>query len=108
MSDLISRQAAQAIKVLPKCYREYKTGNLDDAYDEGWEDAMQSLNALPTIDPVKHGKWESNEYLYTTGQTRCSSCKTEYYVGDLLNVGEGAQEYLPNCCPHCGARMDGE
>lgn len=58
------------------------------------------------VQPVKHGKWESNEYLYTTRQTRCSECKTEFYVDDLLNVGEGAQEYLPNYCPHCGAKME--
>lgn len=65
------------------------------------------IDEIPTIDPVKHGKWESNEYVYTTGQTICSKCKTEFYVDDLLNVGEGAQEYLPQYCPHCGARMEG-
>lgn len=53
----------------------------------------------------KRGKWVSNEFLYTTRQTICSNCKTEFYVDDLLNVGEGAQEYLPNYCPHCGAQM---
>ena len=52
MSDLISKSAAQAIPPLPKCYREYATSNLDDAYDKGWEDALFSLNALPTIDSV--------------------------------------------------------
>lgn len=56
MTDLISRQAAQAIPPLPRCYREYATSNLDDAYDKGWEDALFSLNALPTIEP-NHGKW---------------------------------------------------
>ena len=68
----------------------------------------KAIESAPTIDPVKHGKWESDEFLYTTGQTICSACKTGFYVDDLLNVGEGAQEFLPNYCPHCGARMDGE
>lgn len=68
--------------------------------------SKEQIDNAPTIDSVKHGKWESNEYLYTTGQTRCSSCKTEFYVDDLLNVGEGAQEYLPNYCPHCGVSME--
>ena len=104
MSDLISRQAAQAIKVLPKCYREYKTGNLDDAYDEGWEDAMQSLNALPTIDPVKHGKWlkypgdiVSDDGLWGETLYACSEC------GHIRHV---ATEF----CSKCGAKMeqDGE
>ena len=72
---------------------EWNEADLDELI-EAWDKAQ------------KRGKWESNEYLYTTGQTRCSECKTEFYVDDLLNVGEGAQEYLPNYCPHCGARMD--
>lgn len=92
MNDLISRQAAQAIKVLPKCYREYKTGNLDDAYDEGWEDAMLSLNALPTIDPVKHGKWNKLIYRDDSKGFGCSVC--------------GGVSLIPtNYCGNCGASM---
>lgn len=103
MSDLISRQAAiQAIEDLPNCYNGYS-----DTYDKAC--IIGVLEELPPVDVPdrKVGKWESNEYLYTTGQTRCSECKTEFYVDDLLNVGEGAQEYLPNFCPYCGAKMEG-
>ena len=44
----------------------------------------EDIAAAPTIDTVKHGKWESSEYLFTTGQTRCSDCKTQFYIDDLL------------------------
>ena len=131
MTDLISRQAA--VELLYKRLIESANNNVGYVTDAGivFEDIATErierwLNELPTIEPFstsgyvttstdeppvvyaeqKHGKWESNEYLYTTGQTRCSECKTEFYVDDLLNVGEGAQEYLPNYCPNCGARMD--
>ena len=53
----------------------------------------------------KHGTWEGNQRLYEHGMVRCSECMTEYYVHDLLHVGEGMQERLPNYCPHCGADM---
>lgn len=81
---------------------EYHASNWGIPQDE----LIYAIGSAPTIEP-KRGKWESNEYLYTTRQTICSECKTEFYVDDLLNVGEGAQEYLPNYCPHCGAKMEG-
>lgn len=100
MSDLISREAAQAINVLPKCYRNYQTDNLDDAYEKGWEDALFSLNALSTIDPVKHGKWELHEYPDGYYHTVCSECGKDYneMVYFLKKV---------HYCPNCGAKMDG-
>ena len=33
-------QMIRTIPVLPKEYREYQTSNLDDAYEKGWEDAL--------------------------------------------------------------------
>jgi len=98
MNDLISRQAAQAINVLPKCYRNYQTNNLDDAYEKGWEDALFSLNAIPTIDPVKHGKWIS----VPNNQNRiCSVCKYEEPYRVIYE-----EKSLFDYCPHCGAKMD--
>ena len=99
MIDLISRQAAQAVKVLPKCYREYNTNNLDDAYEKGWEDAMLSLNALSTIDPVKHGKWELHEYPDGYYHTECSECGAVY--DEMVYFLKKA-----HYCPNCGARND--
>ena len=118
MTDLISRQAAQAINVLPKFYREYQTGNLDDAYEKGWEDAMFSLNALPTIEPFstsgyvttvtdlppvvyaeqKRGTWKKAErdgcVTYSDAYLQCSECGKAIFLAKTMNF-----------CPHCGAKM---
>lgn len=56
----------------------------------------EALDAMPTIDPVKHGRWE-----FEPGAMYCSVCGWvyEYYVG---------LEEEWNYCPNCGARMEGE
>ena len=55
-----------------------------------------SIINLPTIDPVKHGRWvyagSSIEKVY-----ECSEC-------GQVEFGEEHDDY----CPNCGARMDGE
>ena len=95
MSDLISKSAAQAIPPLPKCYREYATSNLDDAYDKGWEDALFSLNALPTIDSVP--------------VVRCKDCK--FYTEDerwCRRIGICGAFDPNDYCSHAERREDGE
>lgn len=52
MSDLISRQMAITIPVTPKEDREYQTYNLDDAYEQGWEDLQERLEQLPSVDAI--------------------------------------------------------
>ena len=71
-------------------------------------DAKDYIDSMPTIDaePIRHGEWRADEMSYTVGEVWCSVCKTEYYIDDLYNVGENAQNDLPNYCPHCGAKMD--
>lgn len=51
MSDLISRQAAVTIPILPKEHREYQTMNLDDAYELGWFDYQKCIEDLPSAQP---------------------------------------------------------
>lgn len=47
------------------------------------------VEQMPTIDPVKHGKWINEE--------TCSVCgESVLYDTDLCNY-----------CPNCGAKMDG-
>lgn len=73
MTDLISKQAAL------------------DALEWKWagKAAIDAINGLPTIDPVKHGKWINEE--------TCSVCgESVLYDTDLCNY-----------CPNCGAKMDG-
>lgn len=47
---LIDAESAMSTPVLPKEYRNYQTGNLDDAYERGWEDALENLKNAPTVD----------------------------------------------------------
>lgn len=98
MSDLISRQ--KVLNIIDWVHYHH-------CFSPSEEWAFEFIKGLvdSCADEAKHGKWESDEFLYSTMQTRCSVCKTEYYVDDLLNVGEGAQEFLPQYCPHCGAYM---
>ena len=90
---------ADALKYepLPKGDRNYRTYNLDDAYDDGYDDAFTDIRNAPTIDaePVRHGKWiekcTGGWHFY-----RCSEC------------GYVEWDTLTKYCPNCGARMDKE
>lgn len=96
MPEYIERNAAMLTPVLPKEYRQYQTENLDDAYEQGWLDALGNLKNAPTADvaPVVHGRWVPiPEY----ENKRCSVCRTVF-----------SEFTLGHYCPHCGARMDGE
>lgn len=82
---------------LPKEYRHYQTDNLDDAYEQGWYDALCCLEHIPAADvaPVVHGRWETNSDRPDT--LICSICK----------CGFDMWKHDPhNYCPNCGAKMD--
>ena len=51
MDELISRQAAITIPVMPKEHRHYQTNNLDDAYEQGWSDLQECIENLPPVQP---------------------------------------------------------
>lgn len=64
------------------------------------------IDAMPTEDPVKHGRW-----LYDSGEDRyfCSACD-EHALQICLGVIYGAahtDDCLSDYCPWCGAKMDG-
>lgn len=50
MAEYIDRDAAMLTPILPKEYRQYQTENLDDAYEEGWLDALSNLKNAPAAD----------------------------------------------------------
>lgn len=52
-------------------------------------EASLTAKKMPTIDPVKHGRWVMQGTAYG-----CSLC------------GEGVIHPFHNYCPNCGARMD--
>ena len=104
----IEREAATAYAPLPKELREYQTGNLDDAWDDGYDFAISQINAIPAADvrPVVRGKWKLATYSGKYG-----SAKGKWYDQFL----DGAFWYCDNCkeraakktnyCPNCGADM---
>ena len=81
MTDLISRQAAAK------------------AVDWDSEAYLAILN-LPTIEPVRHGKWELHEYQDGYYHTECSECGAVY--DEMVYFLKKA-----HYCPNCGAKMDG-
>ena len=99
MAEYIERETAMLLPELPKEYRHYQTDNLDDAYEQGWDDALCCLEHIPSADfvPVVHGRWiEQEKYTFGT-MYDCSIC------GDrILDNGHSW-----NYCPNCGAKMDG-
>lgn len=66
------------------------------------ETVFDILNEAPTIDPVKHGKWEFGRQRGATGYW-CTNCQSGF-------TGENAEWIAKehDYCPKCGARMDGE
>lgn len=79
MSDLISRQAA--LNKLPHA-------NWGKEWDEALAKAI--IESVPTIDPVKHGKWIADKYT-----RKCSECESTYWMRE-------GNEW--NYCPNCGAK----
>lgn len=49
MVEYMEREAAMTTPVLPKEYRQYQTDNLDDAYEQGWFDALDNLKNAPAV-----------------------------------------------------------
>ena len=85
MIDLIDRQAAI----------DAVDGALLDGIAEGI--AIEILENLPSVQPVRHGKWtDRNEAMFAPFWERykCSEC--------------GERSENSNYCPNCGADMRGE
>ena len=53
VGDMISKQAATTIPVMPKEHRHYQTNNLDDAYEQGWNDLQECIENLPSAQPER-------------------------------------------------------
>lgn len=69
MSEYISLKEALSIPATPKQYRRYQTANLDDAYEQGWEDCQKvCIERLPREHVVeltrcgkcRHYEWHGN------------------------------------------------
>lgn len=109
MAEYIERKEALSMREPPKSNRQYQTYNLDDAYAQGWYDALCCLEQLPAADvaPVVHGVWMPIRESEMTGWDPavagrdpiggyiCSVCKEEavYDCNDEFVL----LKYCPNC-----------
>ena len=81
-------------------YRRKDYGGYDDVSDEERKRGIlfllkEDIASVPTIDPVKHGKWKQAwDDLRCCFVYECSSCG---------QPRSGVSEW--NYCPTCGARM---
>lgn len=94
VGDMISRQAAITLPVTPKEHREYQTFNLDDAYEQGWNDLQKCIESLPSAQ--RTGRWIGREFGY------CSCCGHEGCASDIWSGCKKDHMF----CPNCGARME--
>ena len=67
-----------------------------------WGQFAEVVMDVPTIDPVKHGRWNvwvDDENISNCICT-CSVCGVVYCIEDF-------SYHEANYCPNCGAKMDG-
>lgn len=77
MAEYIERDAAMLTPILPKEYRQYQTENLDDAYEQGWLDALGNLKNAPAADVVSVEvlkKWLYENALNNAGSSYGFAC----------------------------------
>lgn len=61
-----------------------------------------AIDNMPTIDPVKHGRWEPWDLSWGRSVWSCSVCR------DATEVPTEMGDPIYKFCPNCGARMEGE
>ena len=102
MNDLISRQAA--ILAIRRTAEPLYRGE-DNVILAEYEDAIMEL---PTIDPVRHGKWLPHPT--EPDWDVCSVCRLvthrRFHYNDGVYGGYDVEESFAYCS-RCGAKMDG-
>ena len=84
-------------------------------YSKGWNNAMNVMksafhnnDAIPAADvvPVRHGRW-INICGDRESPRQCSVCLQDFdYIDGICYLVSGQR--LPQYCPNCGAKMDGD
>lgn len=63
---------------------------------------LACVSSIPASDvaPVRHGRWDGGT---------CTHCKLPWDYNMVQNADDwGYMDPMPNFCPNCGAKMDGE
>ena len=108
MAEYIDKVVALSMRESPKSNRYYQTNNLDDAYEQGWNEALSCLEKIPSanVAPVIYGRW-INITRFNDGEriiATCSHCKDR---GDIRTIRTELGLWVPDSsyCPNCGAKM---
>ena len=91
------------ISVQKKC--EDKPNQISAILHGALEFCIETIDAQPTIEPVKRGKWELDK---NRGVICCTNCGGEKPLKYLDNGTFHKQSFLSPYCPHCSAKMDGD
>ena len=105
MDDLISRQAA--IDRIADIFEDWKALDIEEV-TYALQAVSERLQNLPTIDPVRHGRWE--EHPYCQAWDVCSICGTgvkRRAYGINPDGSPWVSEKSYSYCPWCGAKIDG-
>ena len=96
MAEYIDKEKAMMVHDPPKNQRCYQTDNLDDAYGQGWDDALNAIGKLQraNVKEIVYGRWIPTKYPFMNECEDCSSCGYRTVWGHRYNY-----------CPHCGAKM---
>ena len=94
-NDLISRVELRR-QLAIWCEKLRSAGECGGCEVELLQAVIKMVDAQAAVDtePVRHGKWEDNAYIW-----KCGSCHKWLLVED----GDADMNY----CPNCGAKMDG-
>lgn len=110
MSRYINMDDVITYPVMPVEYRKYQTMNLDDAYEQGWDDLQTLIEKMPTADVREnvHGKWVGiHEYIkHLEEEYGERYTVSSVYDGSIFcNKCWGMAKAKTNFCPNCGADM---
>lgn len=110
MLELISKQAAQTIPILPKEHRDYQTLNIDDAYEQGWHDLQGCIQQLPSVQPERDKPMkpiETTDRAWGIPKKQAVCPKCEYYLGHVSFLGDYKGKRI-TYCETCGQAIDWE
>lgn len=117
MADYISKQRAKDLMgcCLASAKAEYKSAK-DEFTKARFEDYISTIQAMinvvgsveaADVQPVKHGRWVQYNRNGEETYIECTNCcvpSRPRHLQMVTRSGEG----LPDYCPNCGARMDGD
>lgn len=90
MAEYIDKEKAMMVQEPLKSQRCYQTDNLDDAYGQGWDDALNAIEKLPraNVKEIVYAHWIKDD----DGVFICSKCGN-------------AESSNGRYCSYCGAEM---